>query len=252
MALLLILSAGLASAEEVPVDAVPEALRFCTEKEQALTFIDFPVDGYDGDPLPGRIRYIAQSPYAEHFVKEWWLGGEEGSDLDLTLQKGKKGKPYRDWCGTMCTRAVYSMCLSYLSYDLQPGEMSRIIGKRDLSVPYDSVTRRFPGIVRVGSASIGSLDTKVNNYLEDPSYSPVMLTLTRKDGTPHAVLIVGQVGKNRYLIVDPAEKDFGGETAYVQILRLRPDHRYVADATIYWSYKDAKLKNCYQWQRLDW
>jgi len=148
----------------------------------------------------------------------------------------------------MCTRAVYSMCLSYLGIDMLPGEMSRLIGKRDLSVPYDSVTKRVKEMTRVGTASISSLDTKVDHFMNGTGYSPVMLTIVRKDGTPHALLVLARISRNRYLVVDPAEKSFEGETAFVQILRLSADHRSIADATIYWSYKGAKLNHCYQWQ----
>jgi len=58
--------------------AVPDLLRDCVEKDHVMDFLDFPGEE-PAEVIPGRIRYIAQSTDAEHFVKAYWLGGEEGS-----------------------------------------------------------------------------------------------------------------------------------------------------------------------------
>ena len=68
---------------------------------------------------------IAEDPT---FVGWYWLGGEEGGHLDLTQRTYGVGQQYKYYCGNMCTRAVYSMALSYLGVDCTPGGHERADG----------------------------------------------------------------------------------------------------------------------------
>ena len=64
-----------------------EGLPGATTCEEAMQYIDLP--NAENDVLPevvrGRVRYISQTKRSSAFVKAYWLGGEEGSSLDLTL-----------------------------------------------------------------------------------------------------------------------------------------------------------------------
>ena len=99
----LLLLASFANAEESPL-----TLRTATSVEEVLQFLTLPPEEGIADVQPGYIRYIAQHEDRDPaFRTAYWLGGEEGSMLDLTV-KQRNGIDYGFHAGVMCTRAVYS------------------------------------------------------------------------------------------------------------------------------------------------
>ena len=159
-------------AEAPAFELYPLHLRDCTTPEQAEAFLLYPPEDGVCGVQPGRIRLIAQHRAGDSaFREEYWLGGEAGSDLDLTLQKNRYGHVYTFHAGNMCTRAAYSMALSYIGVDVTPGSMSALTGKRNLDPPYRLVTP-LVGVELIQPRAY-AFDTMVENYMTDFSYSPV-------------------------------------------------------------------------------
>ena len=226
----------------------------CLSKEEAADFLDF-ADTSSGRNAPigvtrGRIRFVAQNNTDPGFVKDYWLGGAEGSDLDLTQKLDKNGKAYSYYCNSMCTRAAYSMALSYLGIDLTPGAISAMVGERDIDEPYDAATDMLSQIERAEGNSYRELDDMLHRYLTDTSWSPIMLTLVRANGWAHALLIVGRDTEGRLIVVDPAPYKLKGVIQRVQLLRLNVDHTKIYRCTCE-TYKKATISGLYQWHRTD-
>ena len=94
----------------------------CVTIEQVQAMVLYPDEGQPVDVEQGKIRYIAQNPDSDpEFCPEYWYGGAKDSRLDLTRAKGIGGGRYAFYAGNMCTRAVYSMALSYLGVNMTPG-----------------------------------------------------------------------------------------------------------------------------------
>ena len=91
----------------------PASLRECDALEEAEAFLLYPPEDGISDVEAGYIRLVSQhSANDPMFRDEYWLGGEAGSVLDLTLETNRYGHVYTFHAGNMCTRAVYSMALS--------------------------------------------------------------------------------------------------------------------------------------------
>ena len=93
-------------------DAAPPTLPAATSAEEVQSFLLMP----EGDALAGvkrgYIRYIGQNAERDDMYRDgYWLGGEKGSVLDLTLRE-RYGVKFAFYAGNMCSRAVYSMALS--------------------------------------------------------------------------------------------------------------------------------------------
>ena len=234
-----------------PFSACSESLRACTTKEAVLAMIDFPREAEDGSTREaavraGRIRFIPQSLRDPLFVKSYWLGGAEGSSLDLTQTEDSKGREYDEYCGVMCTRACYSMALSYFGVDVTPGGMSAMLGERSIDSPYDEITEKLYFVERVKGVDYRSLDEMMDRYLSDPTYSPVLITLLRPNGIAHALLAVGRDEEGRLLVIDPAPYELRGTIQRVQYLRPTANRQKVYSCTIS-SYEDSLISGCYQW-----
>ena len=232
------------------------ALASCTSVEQVLSFLDIPAADEEGvvQPLPvreGALRYIAQDDQKDPlFCAAYWQGGEPGDELDLTLESDIHRKPYRYYARRMCTRAVYSMILSYFGIDLTPGAMSALMGQRDLDEPYDQVTEKIPGLAR-GSVATQRFDIMWENYQRDPeTYSPLYLYLSKPDGGTHALLIVAATGKSsEYIVVDPAYHESEGQSAPVYTITLNKNRKEILNAAFYRELAGSRVKWFYQWQK---
>ena len=134
-----------------------------------------------GEPISvqkGKIRYIAQDPKDSRFVEDYWYDGH----FDL-----------RRTANVKCTRAIYSMALSYLGIDCTPIAMSQIVNSYEIGVNYDQVTEKLGNVERVE----GTLEELWRNYQEKGA-SPVFLHFRYEEGM-HALLLIGRDEENPQL-----------------------------------------------------
>ncbi len=236
----------------LPLSAAAEdasTLRQTTREEDVEAFLLYPSEEEMTGVRPGYIRYIAQDMEEDPlFHAAYWLGGEPGGKLDLTLTANQYGVPYADHAGSMCTRAAYSMALSYLGVDVTPGEMSRLLQLRDLHAPYDAVTRRLEQVERV-KPDRRVFDTMFENYRTDPNYSPVYVHLRKPSGEPHAVLVVGKDEETgRYIVVSSSLKLLDEEPVRVFFMSFNKNRNQVLNSTFSKTFKGSKVLAVYQWR----
>ena len=130
--------------------------------------------GTEGSAVPaeeGKIRFVAQDPADPSFVRDYWLSKK----YDL-----------RDSANQKCSRAVFSMALSYLGIDCTPVRMSEMLWGEDILSTFDPVCEKLGGVERV----TGDLETLWAAY-EAGEASPVLLHFTY-DGGMHALLVAGR------------------------------------------------------------
>ncbi len=120
----------------------------------------------------GKIRYVAQNPKDSLFVKEYWLS---------------KGFDLRGEANGKCTRAVFSMALSYLGIDCTPVGMSDLLRSSELFYTYDQVCGALGNVTRVE----GNLETLWDAYQAGEA-SPVLLHFVYPGGGMHALLLVAR------------------------------------------------------------
>ncbi|MBR3764486.1 MAG: hypothetical protein IKK57_08055 [Clostridia bacterium] len=243
--LVLVMLAASALAEEA---SAPSSLRECTTFEEAEAFLLYPPEEGIAGVEAGYIRLIAQHRAGDDAFRDaYWQGGEPGSVLDLTLQKSSTGRDYAYHAGNMCTRAVYSMALSYLGVDVTPGAMSAMVGQRDLNPPYSEVSE-LVGVERVVPKA-HVFNTMVENYLTDPSYSPVYVYLRRPDGKTHALLIIGVIpDTGRYIVLDPSGMWANGVQYRIYMMSFNKSRRQVLNSTFRKEYAGSEILALYQWR----
>lgn len=252
--LLLMLSLAflLCAAAEEAADAslAPPQLRQISSIEEAEAFLLYPPEDGVSGVQAGFIRLIAQHRANDPmFRKQYWLGGEEGGDFDLTLQKNRNGREYNFHAGNMCTRAAYSMALSYLGVDVTPGDMTALTGRRDLNPPYDKVSELF-GVELIQPRSY-IFDTMVENYLNDPSYSPVYVYLQLPNGQQHSLLVIGKLPeKSRYIVLDPSGIWLYGQQHRVYMMSFNKTRAEVVNSTFRVEYAGSRVLKLYQWRLL--
>lgn len=238
----LLLSISIVLAEDAPL-----TLREADTAEEVEQFLLLPTDEGVAPVQRGYIRYISQSSKRDTtFRKAYWLGGEEGSELDLTLTE-RYGLNYAFHTGVMCTRAAYSMVLSYFGIDMSPGKMSEVLGKRNLDEPYTEISEMFglefiPGGRR-------QFNTMVQNYLTDDSYSPVYLYFRKPNGTYHAVIVVGYIPvPGRYLVVDSNPYWAMGEPYRVYFVSLNKSRNRIINSTFANELANSEMVHIWQWR----
>ena len=233
----------------------PPPLHECLLPEEVEASLIQPLYSEDGVNLPiavqkGEVRYVAQRKAGDPlFCTGYWLGGPEGSDLDLTRVKNDKGEAYESYCNNMCTRAVYSMAMSYLGIDVTPGMMSAIMDKRDLYEPYDDVTGRLGGVERVTMTGRKFLNM-FRRYVEEDNYSPIMVHFRRPDGVCHAVLVISNDEGDRYIVVDPVRKRRNGEFQHVYRIRFDKSYGTIINSTFHETQNGSRVVGLYQWRTL--
>lgn len=226
-------------------------LRTATTVEEAAQFLLLPPEDDVIGVQPGYIRYIAQvdtrDPAA--FRKGYWIGGAEGSMLDLTV-KSRNGFDYGFHAGVMCTRAVYSMALSCLGIDMSPGRMSEVTGERNLDEPYDDISA-LVGVERVMPKS-RVFNTMMDNYLNDERYSPVYLYIQKPNGNYHALLVVAYMpDSGRYVVVDSSPYQVDGEPCRVYFISLNKNRTAIINSTFRNELSGSQVLQLYQWRLMD-
>lgn len=231
-------------------------LHRCTSVAQVLACLDIPAMGEDGTVQPlgvrkGALRYISQGDGEDPlFCAAYWQGGDPGDALDLTLKMDAHRKPYRYYARNMCTRAVYSMILSYFGEDLTPGGMSALMGQRDLDEPYDEVTALLPGMKRVDTPT-HRFDLMWEAYQREPErYSPIYLYVRKPNGANHAMLVVAATGRpSEFIVVDPAYHVLDGQSIPVFLIALNKNRKEIIHSTFYRELAGSKVKWFYQWEQ---
>lgn len=235
-----------ACAEEIP--SLPE----CQTVEQVEALLRLPgEDALPADVERGTVRYISQDTQKDpFFCADYWLGGEPGGELDLTLEEGSEHKPYQYYARNMCTRAVYSMALSYLGIDLTPGGMSAMTGNRIVNAPYDETTDMLPELERVTYTS-DAFARMFEAYQSDTSYSPVYLQFLRSNGSTHAVLVVARREDGRYIVIDPKYREVNREVVRVYTIALNRDHQFIFASDFRSEQYGSRLLTCCQWRLVE-
>ena len=232
-----------ACAEELP--SLPE----CRTVEQVEALLRLP--GEDALPVSverGTIRYIPQDTFKDPiFCADYWLGGEPGSELDLTLEETPGHKPYQYYARNMCTRAVYSMALSYLGIDLTPGGMSVMTGSRIVNAPYDETTDLIPELERVDFSADVFLNM-FEAYQSDPNCSPVYVHFKRPNGSTHAVLVVARHENGRYIVIDPKYREVNGEAVRVYTIALNWNNQVISASDFRSEQYGSRFLSCCQWR----
>ena len=241
--LLLLLLCCPALAEDAPA-----SLRECDALEEAEAFLLYPPEDGISDVEAGYIRLVSQHSATDPmFRDEYWLGGEAGSVLDLTLETNRYGHVYTFHAGNMCTRAVYSMALSYLGVDVTPGDMSAMTGSRDINPPYNTISEMV-GVELVEPAAY-VFDTMVENYLTDPTYSPVYVYIRKPDGKDHALLVIAKLPEqSRYLVLDPSGMWLNGQQHRIYMMSFNKTRQQVVNSTFRDEYAGSKVLQLYQWR----
>lgn len=246
---LLILAMALLTA--LPVSAARAlSLPECRTVEQVEAMLLYP--GEDAQPVgveAGRIRYVSQDTLKDpDFCAEYWYGGEPGGELDLTLETAPGGKAYAYYARNMCTRAVYSMALSYLGINLTPGGMSAMTGNRVVKAPYDETTGLLPELEKV-SFSADVFRSMFEAYRSDEGYSPVYLHFMRRNGTTHAVLVVAQDEESgRYIVVDPKYREVDKQPVRVYTIALNRYGQLITASDFRSEQVGSRVIGCYQWR----
>lgn len=161
---------GAAWAEET----LPTSIREAQSAEEANAMLIQSDTGERLDVVSGQVRLIVQTRRDDMFCADYWRSGEEKGEFDLTAKENRYGAPYAYYIGTMCTRAVYSMVLSYLGVDMTPVDMSVLAQRRTLNEPYDEITALVDGLARRGLTE-ATFDEMMAQYLNDERYSPLYI-----------------------------------------------------------------------------
>lgn len=239
---LIMLAASTAMAEEAPL-----TLREADSVEEVEQFLLLPSEDELAEVKRGYIRYISQSEKRDTaFRKEYWLGGPAGSVLDLTLTE-RYGVKFDFDTSIMCTRASYSMILSYFGIDMSPGKMSEVLNRRNLYEPYTEISDMF-GLELYRGGRL-HFDEMVQNYLTDDSYSPVYLYFRKPDGTNHSLIVVGYIADpGRYLVIDSNPFWVNGEPYRVYFVSLNKKRTIFLNSTFYDELYHSELLQVWQWR----
>ena len=245
--LLILLLPTLVLCEET---AAPQRLPNAATAEAVEEFLLLPSKYSTNSVEKGYIRYISQNSETDDaFRKRYWLGGDEGSVLDLTLTE-RQGVKYAFHTGNMCSRAVYSMALSYLGIDMTPGDMSAMMHSRNLDEPYDMISWKL-GLERISSREMRFNDM-FDNYVNDDSYSPVYLYFRRPNGSCHSVLVVArEPDTGRFLVVDANAQRTGGKLYRVYFISLDKSRTKIINSTFRNALVGSEVLQVYQWHLLE-
>ncbi len=158
--------------------------------------------GYSANVSCGTIRYIAQNRSSEHFSWNYWPTNSFG---------GYTGGPEIE-CGTACI----SMSLSYVGVNRTPKALLEATNgfTGNMWVQQDSATPK--AITKSASAISSAMDDYING---NGKYSPLCVYIVPFSATSsmHWVLLVGKIGSNKYLALNPWHTSGTNATFTIQI-----------------------------------
>lgn len=222
-------------------------LRSADTVEEVASFLLEPTGGVLPEPQAGMIRYMTINSKDKSFLTSCW----KSDSYNLMVKTDAAGNTYKIDNSHMHSRAVYCMAMSYLGYDVTPVMMSEIAGSRDLTEPYDLVTRRLGGVERVEYYS-DSFDTMVRNYLTDSRYSPVFCQIRLPNGPLHTVLIVAKIpSTGGFIICDPAAIWQNGSAHHCYKMAWHVMREVVLSSAFYDTFYGSEVVALYQWKLTD-
>ncbi len=243
IAILLILCLLPAAAMAAP----PNKLRKCQTVEDIETFLLLPQRKTIPAVEKGRIRYISTNDKDPAFCKDYWVS----EHYNLSVKSDSEGKTFKTSYQHMLDRACYCMALNYLGIDVTPAMMSELANQRDLTAPFDVVTRCFPQIKRVSYAQVHSsseFDQMVRNYLASDAYSPVYVSLKKPNGALYTVMITGFIeSTGGFIIVDPAGPTLQGNMR-VYKMAFHVMRKAVLSSAFYDEFYESEVLAVYQWR----
>ncbi|MBE5797025.1 MAG: hypothetical protein E7327_06560 [Clostridiales bacterium] len=229
-------------------ETAPASLRRVQTVEEAEAFLLYPPeDGVTGVQA-GYIRLVSQQSVNDPmFRAAYWQGSVDNDDFDLTRRANRYGYPYPFHAGNMCTRAAYSMALSYLGVDAAPGEMSVLTGVRDMDQPYDEVSE-LVGVERVEAVS-DVFDTLMDNYLYKKNYSPVYIYIRKPDGQLHALLVIAKLKEpSSYLVLDSSGMWLHGKQHRIYSVVFNRIRTEIINGEFRTDFAGSQVLRVYQWR----
>ena len=189
-------------------------------------------------------------PAASDYNRAYWSNAK----FDLTQKNSGSGW----YSGNMCTRAAYSMSLSYLGVDCTPIRCSELCNARDLNQGnwYADVTNKL----NAGASGISGkivLEKKGNHpsnedlqnmyakYVSDTRYSPIVVYFSKPNGRPHAVVLVGMDTEGNYLFVDPSYSGIPATHAFKAKLNMADGQMDMGVSEF--GYSKSKIGSIVQW-----
>ena len=213
-----------------------------TNMSDANKMVIYSTDNLPKDVIEGKVRHIPQVRTDPYYCADYWKSG--GYDTSGSS-------------GSLCTRAVYSMALSYLGVDCTPGKMAKLMETTGdiATVYYDQVTEKlqseYPGLSLSNS---GKLSELYENYANDKSFSPVYVRFgAYGDSVGHAALVIGRdpTNPNKYFCVEPS---FSGDTkeSVVHVVTMVVNSAETTATDYTWaSCRGRSITACYQWRNTD-
>jgi len=225
----------------------PLSLLTADTVEEVNQFVLLPENGELPAPQAGTIRFISLNTKDAAFLESAW----KSENYNLMVKSDAKGNTYRADHNNMHSRAVYCMALSYLGIDVTPAMISELSGSRDVTAPYDGVTAQLGNIERIQPKAY-VFDTMVENYLNDPSYSPVFCQIRKPNGALHTVLIVAYIpSTGGFIICDPAAPKLNGETLHAYKMAWHVVRRAVLSSAFYDAFYESEVIDLYQWHLVE-
>lgn len=231
-----------ASAEE------PLTLLNADTVDEVNQFVLLPTADSVPAPEAGKIRFVSLNAKDSAFRTDFW----KNENYDLTSKGDAKGNTYRADYNNMHNRAVYCMALSYLGVDVTPVMMSELAGSRDVTAPYDAVTAKLGSNIERVQPRAYVFDTMVENYLNDPSYSPVYCTFRKPNGQLYTVLIVGYIpSTGGFIICDGAAPRLDGQYMHSYKMAWHVVRQVVLSSAFYDAFYGSRVEALYQWRLVE-
>lgn len=213
----------------------------------------------------GTIRYIPQVKRNKNnqtdptFCDQYW----KSENYDFVKIDG--------WgeCNKWCTRAAFSMTLSYLGIDCTPVYMSELKGN-DFNVNdgYEKIVEELEKknniqlkIDYLGDAKHSQTGERFDdkfysmykNYLTDESFSPIYVRFTEQ---PHAMVIISKSSENDniYYAVDSSFSIQSGKLIHVievEICTTTDGMLIMGDGTTFKAYRGKRLNGLYQYELIE-
>ena len=188
-----------AAATEVTVEVRDPGGFSPEDYEYARSLVDLPEKGLKASEIPvqvGRIRFVAQM----NNESCWRVGYWKNKAYDLSADSSTK-----------CSRAVFSMALSWMGIDCTPVRMSEMVYNANIPYNYDDVLRKLGNVERRD----GSLE-ELWAYFEAGEGSPISIHFEYGNEAIHDILLIARDSANPdlYYAVNPGSpmdlRKYGG------------------------------------------